>query len=112
MDQKKTINEFFDPEILVKMKSLGLVPPRTIKDILRLEQEIKCHPLKKPSKLEDPNSFLEHEPRIRSLFLSNSILKEYEQNLAHAARNGDLIPDHIRQKMIEDKNKSKKPNGK
>jgi len=79
---------------------------------LRLDQELKRHPLKKPSNLEDPISFLERKQKNRTLPLSRTNLEDYKQNLAYAARNGTVIPDHIKQKMKEDKKNCKKPNGK
>jgi hypothetical protein len=112
MNQKKANNEFFDPEILEQLKSLGLVPPRTIKDFIKLEQELKRNPLKKPSNLENPLLFLERKQKIRTFPLSGSNLEDYQQNISYAARNGTVIPDYIKQKMKEDKKNAKKPDGK
>ncbi|MBA7536665.1 hypothetical protein ES705_28929 [subsurface metagenome] len=111
MSNKKNIDEFLDPEILNSLKSLGLVPPQTLEDYMKLEQELKKSPLKKPQKLEDPFAFLEHEPKIRAISSTHDNIQEYEKNLARAAREGKSIPDHIKQKMKQDKQNSKKSNG-
>ena len=110
MKPKKTNSEFFDPEILNSLKSLGLVPPQVVEDFLRLEQELKLNPLVKPSRLKDPISFLDRTPKKKMTNLANDILEEYKQNLAYAARSGKIIPDHIKQKMKKDKQNSQKPN--
>jgi hypothetical protein len=94
------------------LKSLGLVPPQTLEDYNKLEQELKKNPLKKPQKLEDPFAFLEREPKIRAIGPTHDNIQEYERNLAQAAREGKSIPDHIKQKMKQAKQNSKKSNGK
>jgi len=112
MSNKKNIDEFLDPEILNSLKSLGLVPPQTLEDYMKLEQELNKNPLSKPQKLKDPFAFLEHEPKIRAIGPTHDNVQKYERNLAQAAREGKSIPDHIKQKMKQAKETSKKSNGK
>ncbi len=112
MSNKKNIDEFLDPEILNSLKSLGLVPPQTLEDYMKLEQELKKSPLKKPQKLKDPFAFLEREPKIRATSATHDNVQEYERNLAQVAREGKSIPDHIKQKMKQAKQNCKKSNGK
>lgn len=111
MSNKKNIEEFLDPEILNSLKSLGLVPPQTLEDYIKLEQELKRNPLKKPQKLEDPFAFLERKPKIRTIGPTHDNMQEYERNLAQVAREGKSIPEHIKQKMKQDKKNNKKSNG-
>ena len=112
MGNKKNIDEFLDPQILYSLKSLGLVAPQTLEDYIKLEQELEKNPLKKPPKLENPVAFLEHEPKVRPIASVPNNVNEYEQNFAQAAREGKSIPDHIKQKMKNDKKNSMRSNGK
>ena len=112
MGDKKNIEEFLDPDIQGSLKRLGLVPPQSVDDYIKLEQELKQTPIKKPTKLKDPMTFLEREPKVKRSAYPFDKVKAYQQNLAQAAREGKLIPDHIRQKMKQDKQNSKKSNGK
>ncbi len=112
MSNKKNIDEFLDPEILKSLKSLDFVIPTTIEDYDRLEQEIKKKPLTKPTRLKDPFSFIESKNKTVKLDPIQNKSNTYEQNLAWAAREGKSISDQVKQKMRQDKQDSKKSNGK
>ena len=111
MDNKKNINEILDPDIQARLKVAGLIPPQTIIDYEELEKKLKKKPLKKPAKLKDPYAFLERESKVKIIDATLDNVKKYEQNLAQAAREGKLIPEHIRQKMKTDKKNSKQSDG-
>ncbi len=109
---EKNIEEFLDPQILVALITLGLIPPRDINDYEKLEQDLKKNPLKKPLKLKDPFAFLERDAKIIAINNKLTESPKYNQNFAQAAREGKSIPEHIKQKMKLDKDNSGKSNDK
>jgi len=111
MGNIKNIDEYFDPEILEALKSLGLVPPQTYKDYIKFEQRIMEEKLQKPPSLMDPFIFLERDPKKRHNEKFIPEIKNYEQNLAQAAREGKSIPDSIKKKMKEDKDNCSNTDG-
>ncbi|OFZ02012.1 MAG: hypothetical protein A3K10_10595 [Bacteroidetes bacterium RIFCSPLOWO2_12_FULL_31_6] len=109
-NDENIIDDLFDKEIHKSLKSLGYIFPQTIEDFKKITEELKCTPIKKPSKLEDPFSFLEKETKVQSLY-SPDKMDEYKSNYAQAAREGSKnISENVKNKMKQDKANSRKSN--
>lgn len=109
MIDDKDFDEFLTPEILAALKAKGQLPPQTVEDYKKLLEELKGFPLKKPASLIDPFAFLERrqDPIVMSFYQPNPHI----QNLGQAAREGKIIPDHIKEKMKKDREGGLNHNG-
>lgn len=91
------------------LKSIGLLFPTTSDEIIEFEKENNPAD-ENPKDLENPmNVILRGKQQLKNLNLKiNNISNSEIQNLAMAARDGKIISDEVRKKMIEDKKNAKK----
>lgn len=105
-------NEFLNDDIHEALERLGFLFPKTISDFIEIEKDVNKKPRKRPEQLEDPYKFLNQ--RVYTDILNGTNIKEtdYSQNFAQAAREGKSISVNIKDKMLQDKLKSRQQNNK
>jgi len=105
-------NEFLNDDIHEALEKLGFIFPKTINDFIEIEKDINRKKRKQPEQLKDPFKFLNQ--RVYTDISDHTINKEsdYSQNFAQAAREGKSISVNIKDKMYEDKLKSRQQNNK
>ncbi|PZR04348.1 MAG: hypothetical protein DI539_25600 [Flavobacterium psychrophilum] len=101
-------DDLFDDNIGKSLRRLGLIFPKTEADFKNIEDLAKTNQLKLPDRLSDPYQFLgKRNFKCDANPLNIGEQDEYLYKLAQAARDGKIIPDDIKAKMIQDKAKSK-----
>jgi len=107
------MDDLFDDNIGISLRQLGVIFPREVADFKRIESQVKKNKIIQPEHLKDPFSFLGKRTfKSWSKSTGEEDEKLYSQNLAQAARDGKIISDEIKKKMVEDKLKSsQKKNG-
>jgi len=100
-DSKK----YFDSLIYSSMKETGFIIPETIDDVFFIEDELEKKSLPLPTEISDPCLFLNMITKNEKLVKKKEPINNNDI-IAHAARNGDIISDSVRNKMNKDRSKS------
>ena len=89
----------------------GLLPPETLEDIEALEEEFGTYPPVTDDLANLVKESIERgEPKRLDGHSSNSMDKVAFEGMAAAARNGEPIPEEIRKRMDEDRNRCEQAN--
>ncbi|WP_185226258.1 hypothetical protein [Chryseobacterium indologenes] len=108
----ENINEFLNDDIHEALEELGFIFPKTINDFIEIEKNVNGKKRKRPEQLKDPFKFLNNRVYKGTIGYSENYTESYSQNFAQAAREGKTISEDLKQRMIEDKIKSRQQNKK
>lgn len=102
------LDDLLDDDLHRLLAQSGFIFPKTDSDFENIRSQAKAMSPVQPDRLKDPYSFLGKRSFSRKLEnQARQVPFEYIQRLAQAAREGSVIPDDIKKKMEEDKQKSR-----
>jgi len=95
-------------ELYLLLKASGLAFPDTEEELKQLLAHSRKNSSPIPSGLDDAASILKRGLLKLTESLDSSTDKEIEENLAQAAREGNQIPEEVKEQMKRDREESEK----